>query len=68
MRPDPMLLAETRAWFTRATNDLRAAEHEFSATPPLLGDIVFPCQQAALALAREVYEAILSRLPEAVRP
>ncbi|MGI8549184.1 MAG: HEPN domain-containing protein [Dehalococcoidia bacterium] len=47
MPPDPGLVAETRAWFVKAGNDLRAAEHEFTAVPPLLGDIVFHCQQAA---------------------
>jgi HEPN domain-containing protein len=137
MPHDPVLVAETRAWFAKAANDLRAAEHEFTAVPPLLSDIVFHCQQAAekamkgfltwhntpfskthsleeigeqclgigptlkplvdravpltdyawrfryppetdepseaeaqeaLALAREVYDAILSRLPGEVRP
>ena len=47
MPHDPLLVAETKSWFSRATNDLRAAVHEFSAEPPLLGDIVFHCQQAA---------------------
>ena len=47
MPHDPLLIAETRAWFTRAANDLRAADHEFSAIPPLLEDIVFHYQQAA---------------------
>lgn len=47
MPHDPVLVAESRAWFARAAEDLRAAEHEFGATPPLLGDIVFHCQQAA---------------------
>jgi HEPN domain-containing protein len=46
MPHDPLLVAETKAWFTKAANDLRAAAHEFSAVPPLLGDIVFHCQQA----------------------
>ena len=137
MPHDPLLVAETKEWFAKAANDLRAAEHEFTAVPPLLGDIAFHCQQAvekamkgfltwhnrpfrkthsleeigeqnlavdgtlrslvdravpltdyawkfrypggpaepsvpeareALALAREVYTAILSRLPEDVRP
>lgn len=137
MPPDLLLVADTKAWFVKAANDVRAAEHEFTAVPPLLGDIVFHCQQAvekamkgfltwhdrpfrkthsleelgeqcleidstlkplvdrvvplteyvwkfrypgqpeeppvaeaqeALALAREVYEAILSRLPAEVRP
>lgn len=47
MLHNPQLVAETRAWFTKAAKDLLAAEHEFSAVPPLLGDIVFHCQQAA---------------------
>lgn len=47
MPHDPFLVAETKAWFAKAANDLRAAEHEFTAAPPLLGDIVFHCQQAA---------------------
>ena len=137
MQHDPLLITDTKSWFTKAANDLRAAAHEFSAEPPLLGDIVFHCQQAAekamkgfltwhdcplrkthsleeignqclgidqtlkplvdravpltdyawkfcypgepeepslseskdaFALAREVFEAILSRLPEEVRP
>jgi hypothetical protein len=44
MPPDPLLVIETKAWFTKAANDIRAAEHEFTAVPPLLGDIVFHCQ------------------------
>ena len=47
MPHDPLLVAETKSWFIKAANDLRAAVHEFSAEPPLLGDIVFHCQQAA---------------------
>lgn len=47
MPHDPGRLADTRGWFVRARADLRAAEHEFGATPPLLDDIVFHCQQAA---------------------
>jgi HEPN domain-containing protein len=44
---DPVLLVETRGWLAKAQSDLRAAEHEFRAAPPLLDDIVFHCQQAA---------------------
>ena len=44
---DPARVAEARAWVVRAARDLRAAEHEFHAVPPLLDDIVFHCQQAA---------------------
>ncbi len=47
MQPDPAHIAETRAWFFRAAEDLRAADHEFTAVPPLLADIAFHCQQAA---------------------
>lgn len=44
---DPVLLVETRGWLAKAHSDLRAAEHEFLAAPPLLDDVVFHCQQAA---------------------
>jgi len=43
MPHDPLLVAETKSWFIKAANDLRAAVHEFSAVPPLLEDIVFHC-------------------------
>jgi HEPN domain-containing protein len=44
---DPALVSEARAWFTKAAEDLRAAEFEFRADPPLAFDIVFHAQQAA---------------------
>lgn len=47
MPHDPAHVAETRGWLVRASSDVRAAEHELRATPPLLDDIVFHCQQAA---------------------
>ena len=40
-------IADTRAWLRKAANDMRAAEHDTSATSPLLEDIVFHCQQVA---------------------
>ncbi|MBI2864491.1 MAG: HEPN domain-containing protein [Chloroflexi bacterium] len=46
MPHDPARIAETQAWFIKAANDLRAAEHLLGARPPLLGDTVFHCQQA----------------------
>lgn len=46
MLHDPARLAETRGWLARAESDLRAADHEFRATPPLLADIAFHCQPA----------------------
>jgi HEPN domain-containing protein len=47
MPHDPARVSETRSWLVKAASDFRAAEHEFQAIPPLLGDIVFHCQQAA---------------------
>jgi HEPN domain-containing protein len=47
MPPDPALISETRAWFKRAAEDLRAADHALRADPPLLEDLLFHCQQAA---------------------
>jgi len=47
MSLDPERIAETRAWFVKAGEDLRAADFERSAAPPLTSDIVFHAQQAA---------------------
>jgi len=47
MQPDAARAAETREWLTKAALDLRAAEFEFTAQPPLTADIVFHCQQLA---------------------
>ena len=47
MPVDPVLIAETKAWLRKAAYDLRAASHSLTASPPLLGDVVFHCQQAA---------------------
>src|SRR5712692_10251667 len=44
---DPVLVAETRAWLRKAAEDLRAADVERTAEPPVTGDIVFHAQQAA---------------------
>lgn len=45
MQLDPAKAAETRAWLSKAVLDLRAAEHERLATPPLTGDMAFHAQQ-----------------------
>lgn len=45
MPHDPALLAETAAWLIKAAKDLRAAEVDRTATPPLLEDALFHCQQ-----------------------
>jgi HEPN domain-containing protein len=42
--PDPRVL-EVRAWILRAEEDLRAGRHDLTASPPLLRDIAFHCQQ-----------------------
>jgi HEPN domain-containing protein len=46
MAADPLLVAETKAWLRKAALDLHAAEHDLIASPPLLADAVFHCQQA----------------------
>ncbi len=43
----PELFAEVREWLQRAAEDLREAEHDLAATPPLVRGAVFHCQQAA---------------------
>ncbi|MBM3746669.1 MAG: HEPN domain-containing protein [Acidobacteria bacterium] len=47
MPHDPELLAETRAWLSKAAADLRAAQAMRELDPPLLEAAVFHCQQAA---------------------
>lgn len=47
MPHDPVLVAETRAWFSKAETDLRAGTFELGAGPSLTSDIVFHSQQAA---------------------
>ncbi len=44
---DPVLVRETRGWLTKAANDLRCAEIDLAASPPLIEDALFHCQQAA---------------------
>ena len=47
MPHDPELVAETRAWLVKARLDLAAADHDLTAQPPFVEDIVFHAQQAA---------------------
>jgi HEPN domain-containing protein len=44
---DSARIAETKAWFAKAADDLRAADVDFQAQPPLLADVLFHAQQAA---------------------
>ena len=43
---DAALAEETRSWLVKAEKDLRAAQHGLDASPPLLEDAAFHCQQA----------------------
>jgi len=46
MQHDPVRAADTRAWLSKAQQDLRAAALDLTASPPLLEDTLFHCQQA----------------------
>jgi hypothetical protein len=41
---DPALDREVSAWLGKATEDLRAAQVDLKAEPPLLNDSLFHCQ------------------------
>ena len=43
----PETAAEARQWFQKAANDLRGADLDLAADPPLIEDALFHCQQAA---------------------
>jgi len=43
---DPVLVADTKDWLTKARGDLRGADVDLAASPPLLEDALFHCQQA----------------------
>lgn len=43
----PETAAEARAWFQKSANDLRGADIDLAAVPPLIEDALFHCQQAA---------------------
>ena len=47
MRLDPVLVSDTRLWLLKAANDMRAAEVDLGAEPPLIEDALFHSQQAA---------------------
>ena len=47
MPHDPALVAEVRAWLSKAAKDVAAATYELQADPPFSEDIVFHAQQAA---------------------
>lgn len=45
MQPDQA--EEVKAWLQKAANDLRGADVDLAASPPLIEDALFHCQQAA---------------------
>jgi HEPN domain-containing protein len=47
MPHDAHRVADTRGWLLKAADDLRGAEIDLAAIPPLTGDAAFHCQQAA---------------------
>ena len=56
MPPDPRG-EEVAGWLERASQDLRAAEVDLEADPPLLADAAFHCQQAV----EKALKALLAR-------
>lgn len=46
MPPDPSIVREVDSWLKKCSEDLRAAQVDLDATPPILGDCLFHCQQA----------------------
>ena len=43
----PNQAEEVKAWFQKGANDLRGADVDLAASPPLIEDALFHCQQAA---------------------
>src|SRR5919199_4528664 len=52
MALDPVLITDTRGWIERAVNDLRGAQIDLAASPPLVEDALFHCQQATEKLLK----------------
>jgi HEPN domain-containing protein len=46
MELDPVLVVDAKGWLVKAANDLRGAQLDLAAHPPLLEDALFHCQQA----------------------
>ena len=42
---DPVRMAEVKGWLVKAGIDMRAAEHDRTAEPPITADMVFHAQQ-----------------------
>ena len=39
MPPDPAKISDTKGWLAKAVVDIRAAEHDQTASPPITADI-----------------------------
>ena len=63
MQPDPGRMAETREWFVKAALDLRAAEFEFTAQPPLTAEC-FPCPAVGRKIAEGLPDVARSAVSE----
>ena len=46
MPPDTVLAAEVGSWLRRVETDLRSADADLAANPPILEDVLFHSQQA----------------------
>jgi HEPN domain-containing protein len=46
MAPDPLSIEDAKEWLRKAAEDLRGAEIDLTASPPLIEDALFHCQQA----------------------
>jgi hypothetical protein len=68
MPHDSALIAETRAWLSKAAKDLAAAEYESRATPPFAEDIAFHAQQAAEKGSEGVPHLARPALPKNTQP
>lgn len=58
MPPDSIIKKEISVWLHKSNEDLRAAEVDLAAQPPLLSDSLFHCQQAC----EKVLKALLCGL------
>jgi len=55
MPHDPILSADVHSWLLKAAADLRGAEIDLAADPPLVEDALFHCQQAAEKSLKETH-------------
>ncbi len=68
MPHDAARIADTRAWLSKSATDLRAAGVGLAASPPLLDDVVFHCQQAVKTHSLEELGEACLRFDSTLRP